>query len=546
MIKRIAQSPLLFTWFILFGLISTLHAQNKQNQVLLSEKDGAIIYPDIIQQNEKRFIHFKWRPDISNHKKVIVTTKPEISNTVIAEVYYPRNTFEVASDMQIPDTIYFTTINKEGDTSLPIVVNTRMATTASLSKMDRITIEQNDKGAYFAKNGKRFIPKGVNYVGLLLEDHATFEPDHHDGIIQGYYDPMTTESIIKLLKQKGYNLIRVFLKTGDRNPRIWGLSGNPEDYSAELWQPYMNNVVDLIRCARKYGIYVMPTFADNERMANKYWSQDDKFGKASYQEILFSENAIKAKKEYVTKFLNYIVNQPDGIELEKTLFALTMQNEFHFDCNRPPFAPVNGGYNFVYSHLGKDYDMSLAESRRALALAAAHNYYKEMKSAVKNVMPFLPVGEGTFTLAAVGKDVSNSIGIFPISKVEDPRFPLNGVEYLNTEIDFLDFHIYKWGVDGDGYSAFFNATKNMLLDTYEAKELMKKKPVILGEFGSFVQDHPTIDEAEDYVLSLRDAAMQNGFQGWCYWTFDCFEQKELWNLMHNNGQILDALTKDTP
>ncbi len=531
--------------FALFGLLLSCKGPETRNRAYTyDDRVNPPSFADFVSEAGKDYLHFKWINDSTAYQKVIVTDHPGAEPRILGSIPYPENTLDISGSKAFPDSVYLVTVDQAGRKSKPVMVRRHDDTALLASDMAKVTISEHNDGAFFVQNGNTFIPKGVNYVGLLLNDHATFEPDHFDGIIDGYYDPLTTETVMKTLKRKGYNLIRVFLKTGDRNENIWGMSGNPEAYSPELWAPYMDNVVDLVRCARKYGIYVMPTFADNERMANAYWSRPEKFGSASYQQILFSENAVEAKKEYISKFLNYIIKQPDGKELVKALFAMTLQNEFHFDWNTPPFAPIDGSYAFAYHFLGKDYDMSVAASRRELALAATANYYREMKEAVKGILPDLLVGEGTFTLAAVGKDVHSAEGLFPMDGIPDPRIPLSGLEYLKMDIDFLDFHIYKWGVPGDGYAAFSHSVSNMLLDTREAKEIRKRKPVILGEFGAFKADHTTLDEAEQFVISLRDAAMGNGFQGWCYWTIDCFEQTDIWNLMHNNGQMLDALMNE--
>ena len=120
---------------------------------------------------------------------------------------------------------------------------------------------------------------------------------------------------------------------------------------------------------------------------------------------------------------------------------------------------------------------------------------------------------------------------------------MTAVELLNTDIDFLDFHVYRWGARGTGEDVFNHFAKNMKLFTPEAKELMKSKPIIMGEFGSFNFDETTLDEAIVFVKELNNAALDFGFKGSCYWTMRCFEQTRLWNLMWEDGKMLKAASR---
>ena len=55
----------------------------------------------------------------------------------------------------------------------------------------------------------------------------------------------------------------------------------------------MENVVDFIKRAKKYGIYVMPNFAENGMINNKYFF--DKANGASEDGIMFSQAGLEAK-----------------------------------------------------------------------------------------------------------------------------------------------------------------------------------------------------------------------------------------------------------
>lgn len=172
-------------------------------------------------------------------------------------------------------------------------------------------------------------------------------------------------------------------------------------------------------------------------------------------------------------FLKYIKEK--DADLINSLFALTMQNEFAFHSDEAPFNQTSGSYTFID---GTSYDMTNDDERRALANAAIQNYYTKMKQAVEANAPGLLVGEGTFSMGAVGKTYNNSKGFRTIEGNKDLRFPMTAVEYLRTDIDFLDFHVYRWGAKGTGEDVFNYFAENMKLFTPEAKEFMKSKPIV--------------------------------------------------------------------
>jgi hypothetical protein len=304
-----------------------------------------------------------------------------------------------------------------------------------------------------------------------------------------------------------------------------------------LYGPYMDNFIDFLTTAQKYGIYVMPCFTENEMMDNNYFKALAKG--ADKQGILFSEDGIKAKQHYIALFLQYI-KEKDPI-LINSLYALTMQNEFAFHSDEAPFNQTSGTYTFIDD---TSYDMTNDVERRALENVAIQHYFSKMKKTVEANAPGLLVGEGTFSMGAVGKTYDNSKGIRTIEGNNDLRFPMTAVEYLNTDIDFLDFHVYRWGAKGTGTDVFKHFAENMKLLTPEAKELMKSKPIIMGEFGSFIFDETTLDESIIFVKELNDAALDFGFKGSAYWTIDTFVQTRLWNLMWENGKMLDAFSNE--
>jgi hypothetical protein len=526
---------------------------------LIHAQPFPVYFADVIRDNGITTLRFDWRPDYKSYDKAVIT---DDAGNVVGQVNYPLNRFEI-SDPQEQGRLFITAVDTHGETSEPAEVDlTKDYGKLQASKpLEPIIVKTQLGGARFqtARSGREFIVKGVNYCGIRLADHDSFEPDiiatqvHADRVkklntkpdislhdvtvgdpIQ-FYDPYRTEAVMRELKTHGYNLARVFVKTGERGSattQIHGLSG-PADTEG-IHEPYMDNFLDFLTRAQKYGIYVLPCFTENEMLDNDYFKTIS--NGATEQGILFSAAGTRAKQHYIELFLKSIKSRSP--ELIDALFGLTMQNEFAFLSDEAPFNQTTGTYTFLD---GRSYDMTDDDERRALANKAIQTYFAAMKTAVEKHAPGLLIGEGTFAMGAVGKTYENSKGIRPIKGVRDLRFPMTAVELMNTDIDFLDFHVYRWGKSGDGREVFNHFAENMEATTPECAQLMISKPLIMGEFGSFNFNETTLPEALTFSRELQTAALEFGFKGTCYWTLDTFEQTNLWNLMWKDGTMLKGL-----
>jgi hypothetical protein len=529
---------------------------------------NAQVYPvyfaGVVQEDGKDILHFDWRPDYKYYDRAVIT---DDQGVMVAELGYPLQSLDITK-LQGHSTLFITAVDTKGESSKTVEVDLckDYSNLYADTPAEKIMIKkQRGKSASFVgtESGKEFIVKGVNYCSIHLATHDSFEPDFkatqsqvdhikranrnpalssfHEvslGDMIQFYHPYRTEIMMRILKSNGYNLVRVFVKPGGRGSEITnvrGLSG-PADTEG-VSAAYMDNFIDFLSCARKYGIYVMPCFTGNEMPDNDYFKKISKG--ATRQGIFFSEDGIKAKQHYMELFLQYIKDNKDP-ELINSLLALTMQNEFAFHSYEAPFSQLSGSYTFIN---GSTYDMADDDERRALANAAIQNYYAKMKETIEANAPGLPIGEGTFSMGAVGKTYDNSKGIRTIEGNKDRRFPMTAVELLKTDIDFLDFHVYRWGAEGTGKDVFMHFAENMKLTTREGQKLMKSKPIIMAEFGSFKEDEATLDEGIVFVKELNEAALEFGFKGSCYWTMRCFEQNRLWNLMWEDGKMLKAFSK---
>lgn len=492
-----------------------------------------IYYADIFYENGT-LLHFKWRPDFADYEKVLIT---DLNMNVIDSVFFPDNKILLPNKYNKVNVI---AVDKKGLHSKAVLVDVDKFNKVKTQTLEPLVVKSNESGKagfYTLKSDKEIILNGVNYCGLVLGDHNSFEPFAKDknGVL--CYDRYNIETMFRLMNEYKYNAVRVFIKTGYRSPKTYGLSG-PSNTKG-IWKPYMDNFIDFVNLAQKHGIYVFPCFAANEMPSNDYFK--NKLGGIIYkgQDVLFSELAIKAKQEYIELFLNYI--KQSSPKTLNGIGGIEMQNEIFFDARKLPFKMQNGIYK-LYD--GTSYDMSDDNQRRALARRTISLYYSAMKKTVKKIVPTLPVGESVFCLGAANKNPDQAYPIRISSKVKHPIFPIEVQELLNTDLDFVDLHVYRWKQNGKGTGSDImrRAIKNMLVDTPTSLNKLKNKVLILGEFGAQKdRGDDTIDKALDFVSEVKREALEFGFKGTFYWTIDSFEQKNLWNMMYDDAKILKEM-----
>jgi len=469
-------------------------------------------------------VTWKYRAD-TEYKGVLICDSFGVK---IAFVNYPENKWIVTDKNTTEVTVFAVGMDDEmvesGRAVLPGTVP--MKSHEKLPVRPNICIHSDENGAYFTKDGAKFIVNGFNFIGLSGGgDHSTFEPFE--------YDKYTTETMLMQMHEMGYNTVRVFVM-GGRNDINPGFSGGRDHNDRTFDRKYMDNFLHFMYLCRKYDFYLLPTFGDNEIPGNRYYQTIS--GGCDRCQVYFNEGAVMAKSIMIEEFLSEIKDEdPDLIN---TLFAIQFQNEFCFYENMAPFDLCDGIYR-LYD--GTEYDMANDEARRALAYHALELYYSTLKETVNRIAPDKLICEGTFTMCAVGKDMAAAYGVR--SGFSDPRVPMSSVEYLRLPLDFLDIHIYCEDTD-NASEAFDKNYRNMLIDSAETKELMKRKPVIMGEFNSFKPDRRNGDfsVAEKTIIGLRDNAMRSGFAGFLVWTVDSFWQPEIWHLMEDGGGFAERLS----
>ncbi|MGB0259468.1 MAG: hypothetical protein ACPGES_12520, partial [Coraliomargarita sp.] len=293
----------------------------------LGETPRRVYLQDYFEEGNRRLVHWRYDEWTSDLKEVRVKSE---AGDLLALVPYPKDFWQVPVDYEGASVVLSVT-NVDGHESDPVSLRLQddHADFYAAEPLERIKVKPGGERATFyeEQSGKPFFLKGFNYVRLRHSDHSNFEAESAAG--PGDYDPYDAETMFKKLKENGYNTVRVFIVGRSlANP---GISGS-YDYDG-VYAPYMDNVMDFVRRARKYGIYVFPTFCDGELPRNKrYWNiikdaveglELDDVTVRSHNAIVVTREGQEARALYITDFLSYIKEKDPS--LLNTLIAVQCQ-----------------------------------------------------------------------------------------------------------------------------------------------------------------------------------------------------------------------------
>jgi|GEM_PF-2346907 len=507
----------------------------------LGQQPRPLYMADYFKEANRSLVHWRYDEWSSDVTTVRVETP---SGELLDMLCYPRDYWVIPLDSSYSEVV-LRTINLDGHTSVPVKVHLKddRADYYSQTPQQRVVVKAGSPSASFClkESGDPFFIKGFNYVRLRHGDHSNFEADTQAG--PAAYDPYDTESMLKRLKKYGYNTTRVFIV--GRKPENPGISGFFENDG--VYAPYMDNFLDFVRRAKKYGIYVFPTLCDGELPRSyRYWdivkgavegtTIDDVTSK-THNLIYLTRQGHQARCRYAKDFLEYIKAKDSSLLI--TLLALQCQNELTIQGCHWPFDSNEGTFQ---GPDGKSYDLSVDAQRQALFENSLNAYHTAMVEAVKEVDPDLLVAEGMYVPRIAGKDYDGAnFGLRNINPKED-RCPPKVSSALKAPLDFADVHIYYVTNEADVAESYRKDMISTGLYSDEMKQTMKSKPFFLGEFGSFKFMDATFEQAKSKILTTRDLAMKDMAQGYLMWTFDTFEQRSLWHAMEEEA-FLGVLSK---
>jgi len=519
---------------------------DKTENAIITNDKPLIYLVDYVREDGNLIISWKFNARFREFKTVhLKTTKGE----ELVSVDYPTD-YCLLNGSFYDKNILLQIENKKGQFSEDINLNldrdNEYEALTEKNHVKRVVINKEAAMPYFHKEGDSAPLQlfGTNYVRLRglgedrtkQHDHSTFEAV--TDLTNADYNPYHVETLFRIMKARGFNFVRVFVI--GRSPNNPGISGSVS-LNEPVYRPYMDNFIDFLERARKYGIYVYPAFGDGGLPKNEWYKKrlspefQNKLNEMS-QFLPFVKEAVDLKAEYITAFLNYIKAYDET--LIQSLLAVQLQNEYCLYSNQWPFTQQTGVFEAFW---GEEYDMTDARARQNLADDATIFYQNKMVEAVDKIDSELLVCESFFSLDIVGKTPENSVGLFPYA-FEDKRYPPLLNVTIQSNIDFIDIHEYPVKLN-TSMRELFDIDMNSLMDnSTNLNDLLSKKPILLGEFGGFYEFENDLESAAVRMVELADIAMESGFSGWCYWTFDTFEQRRLYNMLEENEEILDALS----
>ena len=351
----------------------------------------------------------------------------------------------------------------------------------------RIGIREIDNQAEFYDrvSGEKFEPRGFNYIQLVNSpagfygESELFHADSHN--LEAIDDDFQRMAAL------GYNSLRVFvdLCRGER------CIANQEG----LDPTYMDNIVSLLERARQYGIFIMltanwlPDIGGYGGPAHEFCDESGDFFGGNC--LVFSEKGVESYVKFFTDFVQELKTRNAPFD---AIWAYELRNEFFVEHDQLPFTKSEG---LVTTANGNTYNMSSIEDRRKLGEEGLIYWADTVRSAIKHIDPTSLVTCGFFTPNDPIQLRENDFRIVPF------RYAL---EY--SELDFFDIHMYP------GFDKVVDNLTNFGVIDYN------RKPVVLGEFGTF-QVLASDEYSAAYLADQwQTESCEYGVDGFLYWTWD--------------------------
>ncbi len=358
-----------------------------------------------------------------------------------------------------------------------------------------------------------FVPRGNNYIRLAEGvNHFGNIGQYHSLFNVGHFDQAAIEGDFKLMRDLGYNTVRVFINTETPD----GITHPKYGLSAE----YLANLIKFLELAEAYDLYVIIThdwLPYTEPYTSILTADDPRFG--GFNRIFLTPQGIEVSKRF---WADLIIGLRETTATRRIL-AYEIQNEFFYDTTQPPFSlppidPVTGPLLITTAN-GTTYNLSNPAQVQLMMDESMIYFLNSVTRAIKDVDATALVTNGFFV---------------PFD-YETRRFETYPAIAF-SELDFVDLHIYPhefWDTP-DEYATDFGIN----LDT--------AKPVLIGEFGAFRGEFGRIPPVNEYVnnreaagelTEWQVASCKFGADGWLTWTWDTNEQVQLYSALGDASQV---------
>jgi hypothetical protein len=423
-----------------------------------------------------------------------------------------------------------------------------------------ITVAVDRNGLkYFSKNGKKFLPIGVNYMiegtgvlnGKAFNTFDMFDPgiDNQNVIDQSLHNIASSGFTYVRLWLKGVNTAQGFSSTSDGG------------FDPKVWDAYVSKIVATVQSAKKNGLYVVLT-GSSMGSGNTIFvppnfvrsnSSQTKSPAKGINSLLLSPDMIEGLGNFYKELLRtMLAKDPD---IASSIFYFDMFNEVHYDLGLPPLSQSAGTFAYTVEHGGHPItinyqldDFSTAPrhvtSRQALMDRAALQFTASVGEKIRSVMPHVLVTMSLGSNSAMGhKEFDGGLirpGLNPNHYSLRPYFILKG------GADLTDIHIYPSppspsnGMIGSDrrFGPLFDSDEVVRPDVATSGTLIneRKSPFIAGEFGAELDKFGVTSQssslfATEYTAGLTPAINElnateaaalckYGFSGYGFWSWD--------------------------
>ena len=401
-------------------------------------------------------------------------------------------------------------VNSAGESmSLQTISPTQASKKPPLEHRIRVRVVNGIGEFYDATTGRKFVPRGMNYIVMGLQQNRAGEKFvSHATLAPGFYIRETAAQALVDMHSAGYNTVRVFIETTTTT----SISG----VSVGLSDSYLDNVADFIRLAAEsdiYVIFVTDWIADsdpyNQIIARECCESFD-----SSNAVHLSASGVEASGRFYRDFVRALIERDARLD---HVLSFNVSNELAFDSNEPPLVWTTGT---VTLGNGQSYDMSKPEDKKRIIDDGLVYYIDQVRAAILEVDPTSLVGVGFF---APQEPHPHRVG--------DTRVIRTYSAIWQSQADYIDLH---------GYPNSSDLTLGQLVDNYEVNG-MQIKPIILGEYGAFTF---VFSNPQDAALALRAWQVESckyGFDGWLMWTWDNEFNGEMFSALSDGGAINGAL-----
>ncbi len=358
----------------------------------------------------------------------------------------------------------------------------------------------NGDGEFFDRStGKRFIPRGTNYIRLERTAPPCVDTGvlYHSTFNVGVYDAARTERALAAMQQDGYNTVRVFLNQ-------LCIVTSDGSFSRE----YLANVADFLERTKARELFVIITYDDPPVPGYRSKFRHDPDIDWSNRSILTLSGA-EVEGLFWTDFIRALIELKAPTDV---ILAYSLRNEMFYAGNVPPLS-LNDG--MVATGNGKAYDMAKPQDKQQMMDENLVFWIDHTRARILEADASALVAIGFFVPQAPHP-----------ARVGDTRLIRTYPALAESAADFIDLHPYPGQ----------ELTLRQYMDNFEMKG-RTRKPILMGEYGVTHNAYATAGAAGRALQDWQIESCQYGFDGWLLWTYDTTEDAVFWTGMDEDGAI---------